>query len=297
MIIVKLVAGLGNQLLQYATGLSAARYLNTIIKLDISYFSKPKDKRNYLLDRIIDDVEVASNIEINQLKNFEFDLKYLKPVNRIPLFPFKKSTHLREREVLDIYLHKPKSDNYYIEGWFGNEKYFVEHKNEIVDKYNADYLFERYHNYVLGKINNTNSVAVHIRRGDYLNNSYFLNLPVKYYYNSIAYIEKLIDHPEYFFFTDDIQWVKKIFPRLKNYNFIEHQNSGPSNDGIEDLMLMRYCRHQIIANSTFSWWAAWLNNNSNKIVLFPERWHQDDKSKDKEVINNFIPEGWINVKF
>jgi hypothetical protein len=139
-------------------------------------------------------------------------------------------------------------------------------------------------------IKNKNSVAIHIRRGDYLNNPkarYFHGiLGEDYYKKSISYIKKRVNNPFYFIFSDDVELVKKtfFFFNKKNYIFIDTKSS------IDDLHLMSNCKHFIIANSTFSWWGAWLSKNKHKIICAPKRW-----VRAKISTPDIIPESWIKI--
>ena len=139
-------------------------------------------------------------------------------------------------------------------------------------------------------IKNNNSVAVHIRRGDYLSNPkarYFHGiLGQDYYKKSITYIRKKLKKPSFFIFSDDIHLVKKTFPFFnnKNYTFIN------TNSAMNDLYLMKNCKHFIIANSTFSWWGAWLSTNKSKIICSPKKW-----SRSKSAQTDIIPKSWIRI--
>lgn len=138
-------------------------------------------------------------------------------------------------------------------------------------------------------ISNCNSVSIHIRRGDYLNNEWEKTLGVikgtAYYFNSINYISTRVLSPHYFIFSDDIQWAKDNL-KLDNCTYVGH-NSGP--DSYIDMYLTSLCKHNIIANSTFSWWAAWLNRNQEKIVIMPDKWTNLDPC------TGMFPPQWIKM--
>jgi len=125
---------------------------------------------------------------------------------------------------------------------------------------------------LIQEINTCNSVSIHIRRGDYLTSKRTELFTVfkneTYYINAIDYINKRIENPHYYIFSDDIQWVKENL-KIANCTFVDH-NKGKNS--YIDMYLMSLCKHNIIANSTFSWWGGWLNNNKNKMVIIPECW-------------------------
>jgi hypothetical protein len=143
---------------------------------------------------------------------------------------------------------------------------------------------------LIEKIKQSNSVSIHIRRGDYLSDHWQKILGVikgtAYYKNAIDHINKKIRDPFYFVFSDDSNWVKENL-RLGNCIYVDH-NTG--NNSYIDMYLMSLCKHNIIANSTFSWWAAWLNKNENKIVLIPERWINGKSCE------GIFPISWIKIK-
>lgn len=128
------------------------------------------------------------------------------------------------------------------------------------------------------KISSCNSVSIHVRRGDYLNerwrNIHNVLEGSNYYFNALKIVEREVQDPYYFIFSDDPEWVKSHL-RLPRSTFVTH-NIGKKS--YQDMYLMSLCKHNIIANSTFSWWAAWLNNNENKIVIMPNQWLKNSKT-------------------
>ena len=147
------------------------------------------------------------------------------------------------------------------------------------------------------KIDDTNSVAIHIRRGDYLSNTHFHNLSMNHYLDAIQYINERVDKPVYFVFTDDLDFVKAQFSHLQAIHFVDSnnnkQNSYSTYGDMEDLFLMSRCKHNIIANSTFSWWGAWLNSNPEKIVIAPKKWYDNKNAQYSYEKGKLIPENWI----
>ncbi len=130
------------------------------------------------------------------------------------------------------------------------------------------------------------AVAVHVRRGDYLKpaiNAFHGLLPIKYYENARVKLETTIDNPNYYIFSDDIEWCKLNF-KFRNSTFIS--DKGTAN--WEDMCLMSLCKHNIIANSSYSWWSAWLNTNPDKIVIAPEQWFAKQTSE-------IVPEKWLKI--
>ena len=179
-------------------------------------------------------------------------------------------------------------DNVYLDGYWQSWKYF----NNYSDIIKKDFTIKlKYLNTIdrnlLTQIENSNSVALHVRRGDYVNNkdvNKFLGICDKSYYESaIEFIKNKVVDPRFYIFSDDPDWCLKEFG---NEFFII---SG--NHDWQDLWLMSKCKNQIIANSSFSWWAAWLNNNMEKIVVAPKKWFSGMNIK----IDDRLPESWIKL--
>lgn len=304
MVIVKVIGGLGNQLFQYSAGRVFALKLNTSLKLDLTFYEDPKYSSTYRLHNFNLPYTVANKNEYVSLLNTKTNSIVRKVFKHLGLkiYPYLKNSHIIEDDLLKyIKSEKNYQTDFYLDGWFASEEFFKENRTLLLEEFNADRLLNESNKILKEKIQQCNSIAVHIRRGDYLSNNYFKYLPKKYYENAIHSISKKVEDPIFYFFSDDITWVKVEFSNLKNAIFVSSNNfnkieSTEKND-IEDLMLMRCCKHQIIANSTFSWWGAWLNQNPDKQVYFPAYWFENKKAQINFEKNNFIPKSWLKVKF
>jgi len=186
---------------------------------------------------------------------------------------------------------KPKSGiNYYFGGWH-SEKYFISESTKIKNNFlfNSK-MFDEAISIILSDIKLKNSVSIHIRRGDFLNKNninLFGNIcDLNYFNNTIKEIESNVDNPHYYIFSNDMQWVKQnLF--LKNVTYIEGNNKYRS---WMDMLLMSKCKHNIISNSSFSWWGAWLNQNPNKIVICP------NKFSTKDINTDVYPDSWLKIQ-
>jgi len=285
MILIKLKGGLGNQLFQYAMGRRAVHANKVDLKLDVlSGFTVIQGEayRSYNLHAFNIIENFASSNEIAKLKKNRFAnlIEELKPYHR-RLFIKEHQFHFNSK-ILKL------SDNTYIEGYWQSEKYFKDIESiirqEIVLK---KPIANKYENL----IHKTNSVSIHIRRGDYVTNKRIREAhgacSLNYYYKAIKKITRAITSPHFFIFSDDINWVKENLKTKHPITFISDNNTKD----YEELILMSKCKHNIVANSSFSWWGAWLNNNQDKIVIAPQKWFNNASINTKDL----IPESWIKI--
>jgi hypothetical protein len=181
-------------------------------------------------------------------------------------------------------------DNSYLDGYWQSHRYFERISNLLHDEFKLKEDSVE-HNYGLEcEIKDSTSIGVHIRRGDYVTNiksaKYHGICSMDYYNDSFEYMSKIISNPKYFIFSDDINWAINNIKINYPIRFISTNMKIPH----YDLSLLSLCKHQIIANSSFSWWAAWLNKNLNKIVIAPKKWF----TKDKDA-NDLCPTNWIKL--
>ena len=180
----------------------------------------------------------------------------------------------------------------YLNGYWQSEKYFKNIRKTIIKDFQLRKPLIKKNKSWARKINTSNSIGIHVRRGDYITdqktNKYHGICGINYYKKSINLIKNRIKNPIFFIFSDDYKWVKKKFSFLGNYAFfINNNNNNPP----IDIKLMSLCKHNIIANSSFSWWGSWLNTNKDKIVIAPKEWFQDKKVKSQDI----IPSNWTKI--
>lgn len=183
-------------------------------------------------------------------------------------------------------------DNTYLDGYWQSEKYFKDISHIIRKEYIVRYKLTGANKAVAKMIANVNSVSIHVRRGDYASHdATYLAHGVcegEYYLNSMEEMNKRVETPHYFVFSDEPEWVKK------NMNFPFHATiirHNPPEKSYEDLRLMSFCKNNIIANSSFSWWGAWLNENPGKVVIAPKKWFFDPSNDTSDL----IPDGWLRL--
>jgi hypothetical protein len=285
MIIIKLKGGLGNQLFQYAFGRFLAEKNKDILKIDIEGLEQTtKDtQRKFLLEKF----NISSPIaEIQEIEKIKYPFGFLSKIKRgIDSKIFRKFHVNFEPELLKL------NADIYLDGFFQSELYFknIEDiiRKELTLKDPLSPLAQEFANQIKS---NSQSVSIHIRRGDYVSNSsahkHHGTCDIKYYKHAILKIKESVSSPAFFIFSDDIEWVKENL-KIDDATYV----SNPNLTECEELLLMSYCSHNIIANSTFSWWGAWLNQNENKIVIAPQKWLNTDISKQPDI----IPSTWIKI--
>jgi len=295
MIVAKLNGGLGNQLFQYA----AARRLSikhaTKLKLDIEYLKNSHQKitnRQYCLDKFNIKADIATPLEIAEISGIRPNLKMnLLVRTRRALGLNSLAPHAIKEKSFQFdpsFIAAP--DDIYMLGFWQSEKYFTDIHNTLRRELsfiqgpqgkNAD---------LASKIATENAVFLHIRRGDYVSHPDVAKLngtcDQAYYDRSLSIIADKVRNPVLYVFSDEPEWVRQNMHFPFPTTIIDH--NGPD-DAHEDLRLMSLCRHAIIANSTFSWWGAWMIDSEDKVVVAPRKWFADPDIDTSDV----IPDHWI----
>lgn len=286
MIIVKIVGGLGNQMFQYAYT-KALHQKGYEVKIDISAFETYKLHGGYQLDKYNIDLDISSKKE--NIKYYSNSLLF-KVLRKLGI---ETSKAIREKSLLFNESFLKIEDNNYIEGYFQSEKYFKNIRDILIEQFSVKQELSKYTKDIKNHIKNSkNCCSLHIRRGDFVNST---NISIhgvcniEYYKKAMNYLAKKVGNMDYFIFSDDIVWVKENL-KLESAIYIDSKEKRLPH---EDIYLMSLCDHNIIANSSFSWWGAWLNKNDRKIVIGPKKWFADDKL-DKQS-KNIVCESWIKV--
>jgi len=182
----------------------------------------------------------------------------------------------------------------YLEGYWQSEDYFDRNKNEIRDSLKYPSKLDPKNELAREDLYSKNTISVHIRRGDYVMNPVYLKrygiCSLQYYKEAIQYMTDKVSHPKICVFTDDPEWVKDNLVLPASYSLVDW-NRGP--DSWKDLVLMTSCKYHIIANSTFSWWGAWLGETEDSIIIAPKQWYADNELN--ELKKNIVPERWIRL--
>ena len=285
MIIVRIIGGLGNQMFQYALYKSLEQK-GKEVKIDISGFLNYGLHNGYELPNIFKISEnIATQQEIELLSDHKSDL-FNKMRRKIT---GRKRTHNIQEDfkfIPEVF----ELDHVYLDGYWQSQKYFIDEETTIRNSYKFNNHLDSRNMEIVSKMKQVNSVSIHVRRGDYItdpeaNKVHGGITTLEYYKKSIKLIKERLDNPIFFVFSDDIEWVRQNMGLTNSY-FIDWNNGR---DSYKDMQLMSYCKHNIIANSSFSWWGAWLNQNESKIVIAPSKWFNTIDVKD------VIPDHWIRV--
>ena len=282
MIVIKSFGGLGNQMFQYVF----YRYLlldNDDTYFDTSDFYIHNHHYGFELTKVFDlDFKKISNKELRTIRfdNSTFFYRLLYKIFNIDII--KKTEFVEVLGTTFINRAKYKKDIYF-KGYWQNKKYLEQFdkdififKNNLVGK-NLE---------MINKYKDKETVSIHIRACDYINNSTLGKVCDREYYSkAIDIIEKRVNNCTFIVFSDDIEYAKSIMSGKK----VEYVDWNKDEDSYKDMQLMSCCKHNIIANSTFSWWAAWINTNKNKIVIMPSIWNKT------ESYNPLIVDGWITI--
>lgn len=309
--IIRVTPGLGNQMFQYAFLLNY-KLKGEEVYLDLAPCKHSKKHNSYELERIFNIKEK----EVSFWNKFKLigpsfyigsrEITLLKLVNKVieklfgDKYIFDSKNYIFEKEANQEFNFNSKylelKDDKYIAGYFNSYKYFENIQDEIRKVFTFPEMLEtdKKNFEVLNNIRDSQSVSIHVRRGDYIGS----NLDVcdlVYYERAVAKILEILmtrdidkENIKFFVFSDDINWCKSNFVFLNVYNTI-YIDWNKAENSYKDMQLMSECKHNIIPNSTFSWWGAWLNKNTEKIIVVPKYWFKNIlNSRDRCVDYNFI---------
>lgn len=271
--IVRIFGGLGNQMFQYAFG----EYLKMInqdeLYLDISDYDHQKYHQGFELDKVFSGVEVKtlSNAELDKIRvnHTSFIVKVIEKLFHVKM---KKPSEFHEYPATLLVQPSASNATIYYDGYWGMREYIETAEARIRDAFTFRYEPEGKNKELLDLIKERgNTVSVHVRRGDYLWQPNLANVcDVEYYRRAIQFFLDRDPESTFVFFSDDIPWVKENLSEMAQNNVFVDWNTG--SDSNRDMQMMSLCNHNIIANSTFSWWAAWLNPHEDKQIVAPKKW-------------------------
>lgn len=275
---------------QYAAGRALALSQADSFKLDISGFVGYGLHQGFELDRVFSCVsEIATEDEVRNLLGWRSRAS-ARRILMHPSFAMFRGDHF----VVEPHFHYwPEIQNVqrgsYISGYWQSEKYF----QDVISIIRSDFTFKipmaERNSDLANQIGQVNAVSLHVRRGDYAANPITQAThglcSLEYYKKAIQFMSAYVVDPHFFIFSDDIEWVKANLEIDFPCHYVDH-NAG--RESYNDMRLMSLCQHHIIANSSFSWWGAWLNSRTTKIVIAPQKWFANENK-----VSDLFPQGWV----
>lgn len=302
MIIAHVIGGLGNQMFQYAAARAMAQSCGQSLALDISGFDGFAPHQGFELFNKFEGPSqsalIASPADIREVLGWAavnpalrllklHQLAWLRPQSLVLEPHFGYWPGFRQRCASSPHL----TPHAFLCGYWQSEKYFCDIEAVIRQEFRFKPAVNIENAGFIDKINAVNAVSLHVRRGDYVQNPATLSVhgvcSVAYYQSAIQYIEQRVPNPHFFVFSDDMQWTAENL-RIKAPHELVVHNRGA--DSFNDMRLMSQCRHHVVANSSFSWWGAWLNACPDKIVVAPENWFARPKNTQ-----DLIPANWVRL--
>lgn len=292
MVISQLIGGLGNQMFQYAAGRAVSLELGVPLQLDISGFANYGLHQGFELQRVFNcSVEFANEVDVRNILGWQSS-----PIVRRVLSRQNMAMFRRAGLIVEPHFHywpgiNKISPDAYMAGYWQSEKYFSKVACQIREDFSFRVPMNSQNAEMAGHISRVNAVSLHVRRGDYASNPKTAAThgvcSLDYYREAIHHIAKYVEKPHFFVFSDDINWVKNNLEIDFTCVYVNHNQAAES---FNDMRLMVLCQSHIIANSSFSWWGAWLNPREDKIVIAPRHWFVNQKDTQ-----DLIPGNWTRL--
>jgi hypothetical protein len=297
LVITRLIGGLGNQMFQYAAGRALALRRGAALKLDVTGFAAVgiHAKRRYELDSFpihgspASDVDLALFDRAGKARSLRLDriLRLLRIGRRDGAWPIYREPHFQFDPGMPA-LQAPV----YLDGYWQSERYFSDIAGVLRQEFTAEAPLDRENEALAAGIAAVNAVSLHVRRGDYVDdpttNRFHGICAPDYYQRAVDFVASRVEAPRLFVFSDDLQWTRANLRFSVPMTFVD---ANPPDCGYRDMRLMTRCRHHIVANSSFSWWGAWLNPSREKIVVAPCRWFGASRNDTSDL----IPPNWVRL--
>ncbi len=283
--IIRMSGGLGNQMFQYAFARTLQEKYGGEINIDVNFYNPKRGGRFFELEKYM--------VRFADVKNYACYNKLRKYIQRLPIISGLFGIHKEKREYLiDTNVYKFRYT--YYTGYWQNLQYFKDKKELLRKELTYRGEITPVQSQVADKMGKEESVALHVRRGDYRSEKYinvYYQLGEEYYRKALKYIEGRSGGKEIkiYFFSDDIEWCRRTFGDISCAEYIDEQ---VSNSQHIDMLLMRKCKYIVMANSTFSWWAAWLSDRTDSVIITPANWFYHKKKNDK-LLNAIIEPEWV----
>lgn len=291
MIIVELAGGLGNQMFQYAAGLRLAKHHRVPLKLDLTFLldRTPREGhtfRDFDLNLFPVNEVVATDSELQRVNRGSTVLRrFIKRLMRKDILSVHESSIRSPHALLQL------GDTVHLRGYWQNELFFRDIASHIRSIYATGSLITEEARHLADEIRSCNSICVNVRRGDFVANSFHGVCDLEYFQRAVQKIRETTVDPRFYLFSDDILWCdENMRPILPEITLVTHAYAGERFGSY--LGLMSLCKHFVIPNSTFAWWAAWLSEHNDKVVIAPKSWFQDERANEQTQI---VPECWLRL--
>jgi len=292
MIVSAILGGIGNQMFQYAAARALAADRDASLLLDLSGFQNYALHQGYELQRVfgID----HSAVTVQQVKDV-FGWRGRPLVRKVLKRKLFSSIRGQQVAIEPHFQYWPelhsKSEPIYMMGYWQSERYFKKHDFQIRSGFTFRAPLLGSNLELVSAMSDGESVSLHVRRGDYVSDrrtrKIMSTCSIAYYRQAVIQMGALVRNPTYYVFSDDMDWVRRNLSFLPAPIYVQH-NRGV--DSYIDMQLMSSCKHNIIGNSSFSWWGAWLNSNPEKVVIAPKNWFCDGTNDE-----DLIPENWSRL--
>lgn len=287
MIIVRIIGGLGNQMFQYAAGRSLSARFNVPLKVDLRWMERYR-QREYLLDRFELPVEKMTISDRLRFTWFPFrrnpPFLFIKAIRRLNSLVYMEQSLSYDPDFIGL------GPDRFLFGYFQSYRYFEGFEELIHQDFSYEPDLSIYEREWVNMVDEQDSTAIQFRRGDFVTdpatNRSIGTCPMDYYERAVSRIRSKNRNAPLIVFSDEIAWCKKNLS-FKNMAFVERKGGTP----LDDMFLAARCKHIILANSSFSWWSAWLNMNPDKIVIAPEQWFRDENLNRQA--SSLFPASWI----
>lgn len=288
-VIVRLAGGLGNQLFQYAAGRALIETRGGDLLLDLTSYDNERLGRKYRLDLYRIHASIASADDVARFTlgdRHDLPSRIRRRVD--PYLPVAwRNQYVDRKQGYDPGIFRTR-ENVMLVGYWQSERYFTPIEQALHDELTLRSPPTGLNATLALELTESVSVCIHVRRGDYIANDSHVVLATDYYRRAVRRMTSALHDPVFYVFSDDIPWCRRHLGFLGEAIFVDH--NGPDYD-YEDLRLISLCKHHVVANSSFSWWGAWLAQHPGQVVIAPEKWYQDSNRTTRDL----IPKRWRTI--
>jgi hypothetical protein len=285
MVIVNIIGGLGNQMFQFAAARALAIRKGVPLKLDVSGFDTYSLHQGFELGSVFNiKMDLAESEDVRKILGWQSSPRIRGLFSRRRFAVFRSSKHVIEPSFEYWHGMRNSPSDCYLKGYWQSEKYFYDVAELIRKDFAFRQLLDNKNAECAALISEVNAVSLHVRRGDYASHASTAAThglcSIEYYRAALQLVAERVPNAHLFIFSDDICWVKKNLPLDLPFHYVDHNHGEYS---FNDMRLMSMCKHNIIANSSFGWWGAWLNPRVDKIVVAPRRWFNIDNCDTRDI--------------